>query len=114
MKVSPEPKKEVRSAMGKIATAVAFALVIGSLGVSAARADEYRGDDRGRHGNQYRDNDDRGYRGPSYAYAPQPDYYYAPQPDYYYAPEPNYYYESRPTYAYDAPRSQGFNLFFGF
>jgi hypothetical protein len=113
MKVSPEPKKELRSAMGKIATAVAFALVIGSLGVSAARAEGYRGDDRGRN-NQYRDNDNRGYRGPSYAYAPQPDYYYAPQPDYYYAPEPNYYYESRPTYAYDAPRSQGFNLFFGF
>jgi hypothetical protein len=113
MKVSPEPKKEVRSAMVKIATAVAFALVIGSLGVSAARADEYRGEDRGRQGDQHRDNDNRGYRGPSFAYA-QPDYYYAPQPDYYYAPEPNYYYESRPTYAYDAPRSPGFNLFFGF
>jgi hypothetical protein len=111
MKVSPEPKKETRSAMGKIATAVAFALVIGSLGVSAARADGDR-DDRGRHGGQYRDNDNRGYRGPSYAYAPQPDYYYAPQPDYYYAPEPNYYYQSRPTY--DAPRAPGFNLFFGY
>lgn len=113
MKVSPEPKKELRSAMGKIATAVAFALVIGSLGVSAARADEHRGNDRGRGGDQHRDNDNRGYRGPSFAYAPQPDYYYAPQPNYYAAPEPDYYYQSGPTY-YDAPRPQGFNLFFGF
>jgi len=112
MKVSSEPKKELRSAMGKIATAVAFALVIGSLGVSTARADGRRGDDRGRGGDQHRDNDDRGYRGPSYAYAPQPDYYYAPQPNYYAAPEPDYYYQSTPTY--DAPRPQGFNLFFGF
>jgi len=111
MQVSPEPKKEVRSAMGKIATAVAFALVIGSLGVSAAKADEYRGDDRGRN-DQYRDNDNRGYRGPSFAYAPQPDYYYTPQPDYYVAPEPDYYYESRPRYV--APQPQGFGLFFGF
>ncbi len=111
MKVSPEPKKELRSTMGKIATAVAFALVIGSLGVSTARADEHRGDDRGRQGDQHRDNDNRGYRGPSIAYAPQPDYYYAPQPDYYAAPEPDYYYGSGP--GYDAPPPQGISLFFG-
>lgn len=111
MRISPKPKKELRSRMGRIATAVAVALVIGSFTVSSARADEYHGDDRGRGGDQHRDNDHRDYRGPAVVYAPQPDYYYAPQPNYYDAPEPEQYYAPGPQY--DARPPQGISLFFG-
>jgi hypothetical protein len=110
MQVSPKPKKESRFKIGAIATAVAFALVIGSFGVGSARADDHRGGDRDRGGDQHRDNDRRGYRGPAVVYA-QPDYYYAPQPDYYAAPEPDYYYAPAPQY--DSPPPQGISLFFG-
>jgi hypothetical protein len=109
MQVSLKPKKELFSKIGTIATAVAFALVIGSVGVGSARADDHRSD-RGRGGDQHRDNDNRGYRGPAVVYAPQPDYY-APQPDYYTAPEPDYYYGSGP--GYEAAPPQGVSLFFG-
>ena len=111
MQVSPKPKKASCSKIGRIATAVAFALVIGSFGVGPARADEHRGGDRGR-GGDHHDGGDRG-RGPTVYVAPQPDYYYAPQPDYYYAPEPYEYYSPQPEY-YPPPRREGFNLFFGF
>jgi hypothetical protein len=111
MQVSPRPKTELRFKFGAIATAVAFALVIGSFGVGSARADDHRGGDRDRGADQHRDNDNRGYRGPAVVYAPQPDYYYAPQPDYYDAPEPDYYYAPAPQY--DSPPPQGISLFFG-
>ncbi len=104
-------KKELRSKIGAIATAAAFVFAIGSFAVGSARADNHRGDDRGRGADQHRDNDNRGYRGPAVVYAPQPDYYYAPQPDYYAAPEPEQYYGPGP--GYDAPPSQGISLFFG-
>ena len=110
MQVSPKPKKELRFKIGAIATAVAFAFVIGSFGAGSARADGHRGDDRGRGGDRHYDNDNRGYRGPSVVYA-QPDYYYAPQPDYYDAPEPEQYYAPAPQY--DSPPPQGISLFFG-
>ena len=55
MQAWPKPKKELRSKIGRIATAVAFALVICSFGVGAARADEHHGDDRGRGGDQHHD-----------------------------------------------------------
>ena len=113
MEISPKPKKASRSKIGRIATAVAFALVIGSFGVGPARADDdHRGGDRGRGGDQHRDDGDRG-RGPNVYYAPQPDYYYAPQPDYYYAPEPYEYYPPQPEYS-PPPPPEGVNLFFGF
>ena len=114
MEISPKPKKASRSKIGRIATAVAFALVIGSFGVGPARAaDDHRGGDRGRGGDQHHDGGDRGGRGPNVYYAPQPDYYYAPQPDYYYAPEPYEYYPPQPEY-YPPPPPEGVNLFFGF
>jgi annexin A7/11 len=115
MDTSLKPKKELRSKIGRIAMAVAFAVVIGSVGVGLARAQDHN-------------DGDRGYRGPNIYYAPQPDYYYAPQPDYYYAPQPDYYsapepdryytpepeyYAPQPEY-YPPPPSQGIHLFFGF
>jgi hypothetical protein len=111
MQVSPKSKKKLRSKIGSIATAVAFTLVIGSFGVGSARADNHRGDDRGRGGDQHRDNDNHGHRGPAVVYAPRPDYYYTPRPNYYAAPEPDYYYGSGP--GYDTPPPEGINLFFG-
>jgi len=111
MKVSLKPKIELRARLASIAAAIGFALVLASFGVGPARADDHRGGDRGRSGDQHRDNDNRGYRGPAVVYAPQPDYYYAPQPNYYAAPEPDYYYGPGP--GYDAPPPEGISLFFG-
>ncbi len=114
MQAWPKPKEELRSKIGRIATAVAFALVICSFGVGAARADDHHGNDRGRGGDQHHDGGDRDRgRGPNIYYAPQPDYYYAPQPDYYYAPDPYEYYPPQPEY-YPPPPPEGINLFFGF
>jgi hypothetical protein len=112
MEISTRPGKEVRSKIGRIAAAIAFALIICSVAAGPARADDHgRHDDRGRQGD--RDDHDRG-RGPGVYYAPQPDYYYAPQPDYYYAPEPDYYYPPEPQPYYDPPPpSEGITLFFG-
>ena len=105
-----EPKIELRSKIGRLAAAVAFTLVIGSVGVGTARADDNHHDnDHGRTGDQHRGNDNRGYRGGGTVYAAQPDYYYAPQPNYYAAPDP-YVYGNEP--GYDAP-PQGVTLFFG-
>jgi hypothetical protein len=103
-------KMELRARIGRIAAAVGFALVVGSFAVGPARADtDHNGRDRDRGGDQHRDNDNRGYRGP--VYASQPDYnYYAPQPNYYAAPDPYYY---GPGPVYDTPPPQGINLFFG-
>ena len=105
-----KPKMELRYKIGRIAAAVGFALVVGSFAVGPARADnDHNGRDRDRGGDQHRDNDNRGYRGP--VYASQPDYnYYAPQPNYYAAPDPYYY---GPGPGYDTPPPQGINLFFG-
>jgi len=110
MQVSLKPRMELRARIGRIAAAVGFALVVGSFAVGPARADnDHNGRDRDRGGDQHRDNDNRGYRGP--VYASQPDYnYYEPQPNYYTAPDPYYY---GPGPGYDTPPPQGINLFFG-
>jgi hypothetical protein len=110
MQVSLKPRMELRARIGRIAAAVGFALVVGSFAVGPARADnDHNGRDRDRGGDQHRDNDNRGYRGP--VYASQPDYnYYEPQPNYYAAPDPYYY---GPGPGYDTPPPQGINLFFG-
>jgi hypothetical protein len=111
MKASLKPKIEPRSRIARIATAVGFALVIGTFAAGPVRADGHHGDgDRGNYG--HRDNDDRGYRGGdrNYAYQQQPDYYYyRPQPNYYAAPDPYYYGSDR---SYDSP-PRGVSLFFG-
>ena len=112
MEISPKPGKKLRSKIGRIATAIAFAFVICSVAVGPARAADDRGhDDRG--GDRHPDNRDRGDRGPDVYSPPQPDYYYAPAPNYYYAPEPDYYYAPEPQYD-PPPPSEGINLFFGF
>ncbi len=117
MQVSLRPRMELRSKIGRIAAAVGFALVIGTVGVGPAHADGYNdnGDysysDNGRADRQY-NNDNRDYRGGNnyYAYQQQPDYYYyAPQPNYYAAPDPYYYGSDR---GYSAP-PPGVSLFFG-
>jgi hypothetical protein len=110
MEISPNPGKELRSKIGRIATAIAFAFVIFSVAVEPARADDHRGhNDRG--GDRHHHERYRGERGPNFYYPPQPDYYYAPAPDYYYAPEPDYYYLPQPQYT---PPPEGIRLFFGF
>ena len=97
MQVSPKPKIELRTKIGRIAAAVGFALVIGSFAAGSARADnDHHGDDH--HGYHHRGNYNRGYHGGGY-YAP--DYnYYTPQPNYYAAPDPYYYGNGR---GYDGP-----------
>jgi hypothetical protein len=125
MEISPKPKKELRSKIGRIVTAVAFALVIGSFGVGAARAADNRGGgggqahggggqahgggDRGHGGGGYHGGGGGGHWGGGY-YAPGPDYYVAPEP-YVYAPAPCYgpYYESD----CGPPPPSGISLFFG-
>jgi hypothetical protein len=105
MKISPMPGKELRSKLGSIATAIAFACVLGSVAVGSARAADNRGHDA-RGGDRHADNHDhRGGRGHA-VYQAQPDNYYLPPPNYYAAPEPYY---------YDAPQPapEGINLFFG-
>jgi hypothetical protein len=111
MEISHKSGKELRSKIGTIATAIAFAFVICSVAVGTVRAaDDHGHGDRG--GDQHHDNGDRGRRGPAVRYVPQPDYYYAPPtPNYYYAPEPDYYYAPQPDY--DTPPPQGIQLFFG-
>ena len=110
MKISSKPGKELRSKIGMIATAFAFALVICSVAVGPAGADDHRGhDDRG--GDHHPDNRNHGERSRNVYVAPQPDYYYAPAPNYYSAPEPDYYYAPQRQYN---PPPQGINLFFGF
>jgi hypothetical protein len=110
MEISPKSGKELRSRFGRIAAAIAFALMICSVAVGPVRADDHG--DRGDRGHRdYRgDRGDRGndvYNAPDYYYEPQPDYYYAPEPDYY-----NYSDRPRPEY-YPRPQSEGLNLFFG-
>ena len=108
MEVTSKPEQELRSKIGRIATAIAFAFVICSVAAGPARADDhgdYGHDNRG--GDHHHDRHDRGRRGPDVYYSSQPDYYYAPQPNYYNAPEPNYYY-SQPE-----PQPPGIRLFFG-
>jgi len=109
MEISPKSGKESRSRTGRIAAAIAFALIICSVAVGPARAKDHGDrDDRGHR--DYRG--DRGDRG--YDVYNSPDYYYEPQPDYYYQPEPDYYYSDRPRPEYyPRPRSEGLNLFFG-
>ena len=111
MQASLKPKIESRSRIARIATAVGFALVIGTFAAGPVRADGHHGGDRDRGNNGHRDNDERGYRGGrNYAYEQQPDYYYyRPQPNYYAAPDP-YYYGSDRSYDSAPP---GVSLFFG-
>jgi hypothetical protein len=109
MEISPKPGKELRTKIGRIATAIGFAFVICSVAVGPARADDRRGhDDRGA---RQHDNRDREDRGPDVYYAPQPDYYYAPPANYYNSPEPDYYYAPQPQYN---PPPPGIRLFFGY
>jgi hypothetical protein len=109
MEISPKNGNELRSKIGRIATAIAFALMICSVAVGPARAD-----DNGDRGNRGHNDRDRGERSHNVYIEPVPDYYYAPQPDYYYAPEPQYYYQPRPQPEYyPPPPSEGINLFFG-
>jgi hypothetical protein len=110
MQVSSKPKTQLRSKIGRVATAVAFALVIGSFGVGPARAaDAHRGGGGNRAAGHGGGGDRGGYRGGGYAPTVM-DNYYAPAPDYYVAPEP-YYYGDGPEYV--APPPQGISLFFG-
>ena len=84
--------------------AIAFALVLGSFAVGAARAAD-RGHDAHGGGGHPAAREDRGGRGHA-DYRGQPDNYYAPPANYYSAPEP-YYYDS------PEPAPAGVNLFFG-
>jgi len=102
MDISPKPKKQLRIKIGRIAVAIAFACVIGSVAAGTARADDRRGHDA-HGGDRHSDNHDRG-RGPA-VYA-APDNYYAPPSNYYAAPEPYY-------YGAPQPPPEGINLFFG-
>ena len=112
MEMSPKTGKELRSKIGRIATAIAFAVVICGVAVGPAGADDHRGhDDRG---DRHPDHRDGGERGPNVYYEPQPDYYYAPPPNYYYAPEPDYYYAPPQPQYYPPPPPEGIQLFFGF
>jgi hypothetical protein len=128
MEISPNAKKELRSRIFTIATAVAFALAIGSFSLAPARAADHGGGDRRGGGGDHRGGggDRRGggdyHRGGGHwgggYYAPAPDYYYAPEP-YSYVPAPAPCYE--PGYegpGYDdpycsPPPPQGISLFFG-
>jgi hypothetical protein len=106
------PKKASRFKIGRIATAIGFALVIGSFGVGPARAaDDHRGGGGGNRGAvAHRDSGYHGARRGSVNYAAT-DNYYAPAPNYYYAPEPEQYYG--PEQDYSAPPPEGISLFFG-
>jgi len=110
MEVSPKPKRPLCSTPGRVATAIALALVIGAFGIAPARADDHHGGGN-RGGAEHHGGGNRGGHRPSVHYAPRTDNYYAPQPNYYNAPEPNEYYA--PTPEYSSP-PQGINLFFGF
>lgn len=123
MDISNNPKEELRSKLRAIATAVAFAIAIGSVSIVSARAAEHGGEHRGGgHG-------DAGHRAAGHGGG---DYrrggghwgggYYAPGPDYYVAPEP-YVYEPPPcppgyeVSGYEPycipPPPVGLSLFFG-
>ena len=128
MQVSPKPIKVSRSKIGRIAIAVAFALVICSFGVGSAGAAEHHGGggDGGGHGGGGDHRGGGGYHGDGGwggghwgggYYAPGPDYWVAPEP-YVYVPAPG------PCYApgyegpeYDPycnpPPPPGVSLFFG-
>jgi hypothetical protein len=121
MKISPKPKNESRSRIGRIATAVAFALVIAFIPLAQAPAAEHGGG-HGGHGDGHGGG---GYHGGYHGgghwgggyYAPGPDIYVAPEP-YVYTPgpcPPDYeppYYEG-PDYYCSPPPPPGINLFFG-
>jgi hypothetical protein len=123
MEISPNPKEELRSKIFRIATAVLFALAIGSFSLAPARAADHRGGDHGGgdHGGG-RDHSGGGYHGDGGHWGGG---YYAPGPDYYVAPEPYVYVPApAPCYApgyeggeYDPycnpPPPPGITLFFG-
>jgi hypothetical protein len=105
MKILPMPENQLRYKIGRIGTAIAFALVIGSFaGGSAGAAD--RGHDAHNGGGHPAARDDRNAHGHD-DYRGRPDNnYYAPPANYYAAPDP-YYYDS------PEPAPAGINLFFG-
>jgi hypothetical protein len=134
MEISPNPKKELRSRIFRIATAVAFALAIGIFSLAPTRAADHGGGDHGGgdHGGGNRGGGDRGGGGDRRGGGDHGDGghwgggYYAPAPDYYAAPEPYAYVPApAPCYApgyegpgYDdpycsPPPPQGITLFFG-
>ena len=109
--------KDLRSRIGKLATAIGFAFVIGSVGVGPALAGGGRHDRGGGHdggGDRGRQQEPRHEERHDYGrheYVPPPTYY-APAPDYY-AP-PNYYYAPPPTYYEEPPPppSEGWTFIF--
>ena len=124
MQVSSKPKSQLRSKIGRIATAVAFAVVICSFGVGQAGAadDHHRGGGGGRGGGEHRGGGDRGHGGGYHGGWGGDHYgggYYAPGPDYWVAPEPYGYYGPAPCYGPDynedwgPPPPDGVSLFFG-
>jgi len=128
MEILSQRRKALRSKIGRIATAVAFTLLIGSVAAGLARAAGHGGGGHGGGGHG-----GGGHRGGGYHggggwhgggghwgggyYIPGPDYYAEPEP-YDYAPvpppcdEPGY---DGPDYDYGCapPPPPGVNLFFG-
>jgi hypothetical protein len=107
MKISPMPKNQLRCKIGRIGTAIAFALVLGGFAVGSAHAADNRGghDTRGGGGHPAARDDRDGHGHDDYRGRPDNNYY-APPANYYTAPEP-YYYDS------PEPAPAGINLFFG-
>jgi hypothetical protein len=111
MKTSIPLGKDLRSRIGRLASAIGFAFLIGCFGVGPALAGggghnrggghDGGGGDRGRQ-QEPRHEERRSYD--RHEYAPVPDYY-AP-PNYYYAPPPTYY-EAPPP-----PPSEGWTFVF--
>jgi|HubBroStandDraft_1064217.scaffolds.fasta_scaffold247369_2 hypothetical protein len=105
MKKSPMPENQLRYKIGRIGTAIAFALVVGSFAVGSASAAD-RGHDAHGGGGRPAARDDRGGHGHDDHRGRPDNNYYAPPANYYTAPEP-YYYDS------PEPAPAGVNLFFG-
>lgn len=99
-------EKTMLTRISKIAMAIGFSFVIGTIALTPARAE-----DHGHHGGER--HHDRHYSYGSGYVAPAPSYYYAPPVNYYTAPEPTYYYDPQPVYNEPPPPSQGVTLFFG-
>jgi hypothetical protein len=127
MEISPNPKKELRSKLGAIATAVGFAIAIGSVSIAPARAAEHGGEHggggHGGGGHRAVSHGGGGYHGGGGHwgggyYAPGPDYYVAPEP-YVYVPAPapcyppGYEGPNYDPYYCTPPPPPGISLFFG-
>ena len=108
MEISPKPKRQMRSGIGRVATVIAFGFVICSFAAGSAHAADRGGHDaHGGGGAHHSDNRGRGDRGHA-VYAHPDNYYYSPPVNYYDTPEPYYYDDDEPQ-----PPPEGINLFFG-